>query len=262
MNNEVKLQIIDLYNNSKYTVQDIANKFNVCKCTVYNLTKKFRNKDSNRSQVVRDNVFKDLSNQDVQYWLGFLSADGSIFGDRIALSLKKDDEKILIKFKEFLGNVNIIYGIYKKFGKEYPYCRVAFRNKKIVEFLRELGITNNKSFSIKVNFPITNHFLRGLIDGDGSIYCGKRNCVRIFSASKDFVKQISDLLQENNIENHVYLRNNKKVLYDIQVNKNSEVKKIIDFLYNNANTFLQRKYYNATQIRNNLMKHLKFRELA
>ncbi len=262
MTKEARLQIINLYNNSKYTVQEIADKYNVCKCTVYNLTKQYRIQDNKRSKKVKNNPFENLNSEYVQYWLGFLSADGSIYKDRITLSLKGEDEEILLKFQAFLGNVNITKGVYKKFGKEFSYYRIAFRSKKIVQYLHELGITERKTKTIKLNFKMTSHFLRGLIDGDGTICKSNRNIVRVFTASVEFVKQISEFLTKNDINHHIYIKKSKSMFYDIQINKNSEVLKIINFLYNNANIFLKRKYYNATQIRNSLQKHLKFREPA
>jgi hypothetical protein len=57
-------------------------------------------------------------------------------------------------------------------GSEKKYFRVQFSNVLLYDFFNKIGIENNKSLTInKVNVPaaLMPDFLRGLLDGDGSI---------------------------------------------------------------------------------------------
>lgn len=214
------------------------------------------------SQQVSENVFKDLSNIETQYWLGWLASDGAISGTRIALGVKELDKEILYKFREFLNsNINIFEVEKKMNNKTYLGVRMAFRNIAIVEYLGKLGIGERKSKTIKINFPITWDFMRGVIDGDGYID-SKRNRVQLASASKDFIYQVSEFFNIEEIKHSVYLHKPSGT-YNLQVHALPSVFKLINLLYTNAHTYLQRKYDNAAQIRNNLEeKYSKFREPA
>ncbi len=213
---------------------------------------KRRHKKNN--QQVKENPFKDLSNPEVQYWLGWLASDGAIGGTRIALAVQEKDKEILEKFNNFLGNTCKIKQVKKKMNnKIFIGYRLIFRNIEISEFLKTLGITENKSKTINLNFPLTFSCLRGIVEGDGYID-SKRNRIQIVSASPIFIRQISDFIFKYNIKHGIYYHKPSN-LESLQIAKHSSVLKFLELLYENAhNSFLQRKYDNAAQIRNNLMK--------
>jgi len=229
---------------------------------------KIRNIDFSKRIYIRDNqkvirnVFEDLNNPEVQYWLGWIASDGAIRGTRLSLGIKKDDREILEKFKIFLKS-DIKISDVKKVTKNKTYfgCRITFRNKELINYLKNLGIGERKSTTIKINFPITWDFLRGVIEGDGYIDSNK-NRIQLTSASIDFLSQISEFLNQQNISHAIYKHKPSKA-YSLQIHALPSVFKFINLLYTNAHTFLQRKYDNAAQIRNNLVeKYSKFREPA
>lgn len=226
---------------------EICKRFNISHTVVKNAKHKGRK--------VKENVFSDIDNEEVQYWLGWLASDGCITDyNRIYIGLQGSDIEVLENFKLFLKtpDLKITTG---KYRNKFDYCTLSFRNTEIAQYLKDLGITERKSKTLETNFPITFAYLRGYIEGDGYID-SKRNRIQIGSSSEKHTYQIYDFLTENNIKSSVYKtdKDRKSTFYTIEINTNKDVLHLVCLLYFNACTYLTRKYNNAYQIRNNLMK--------
>jgi len=126
-----------------------------------------------------------------------------------------------------------------------------YSSDKIFNSLVKLGITPNKSLRMqKLIIPnnLTNHFIRGVFDGDGSL-SGKRITHVQFEIAgyKPFLKQIQDILIKNCDVNRVkiYSLNYKKKgkAFRLQYT-GSQIFRILDFLYKKSKnqTRLERKY--------------------
>lgn len=208
--------------------------------------------NSNKSRrLVKNNPFKNLENRDVQYWLGFLAADGYTCKERISLYLQQKDLNHIEKYLKFLASdslsirESIHYKKYKMYG-------ISFRNSDVAEYLNTLGYTSNKSFDFNPSFLITWDFLRGEFDGDGYVSKSPRNEISLISASPKFIEKIALFLDKNDIKYSINdFRGNMQTL-----RISSEFNNILTFiekLYNNAQTFLERKAVNAAQISNYLV---------
>ena len=156
--------------------------------------------------------------------------------------------------------------LYKR--KDTDCYNLVINNK----FITDWFISNNciPAKSLKVKFPnienkYLSHFLRGVFDGDGCIILadtktrkktiGKTKAIRgyIVSGSKRFIKTISGILDKLEIHNQIIT-----ILPKITIIKKREVKsyntiyrvafsgtnavKFFNFIYNNKNIFLDRKY--------------------
>lgn len=93
------------------------------------------------------------------------------------------------------------------------------------------------------------------IDGDGCIYKvneTNRYCISIVSASKNFVDDYYNFFKNN--LNIIFLIESKKTknghLYSLRLNKQSEVKKFLSYIYNNSteDIRLTRKYEKAKNL--------------
>ena len=200
---------------------------------------------------VTSNIFENLENKNVNYWLGFLTADGSIYEDRIRLGLQEQDLGHIIKFKDFVNKDLKILKTIK--DNKYVGYNVCFRNKEIVYFLNELGITSNKSLTLNINLNITKDFLRGVIDGDGYIR-KKGHEVSITTGSEIFAEQLKNsFVNLFNITPKIYKnsKNHKNTIYNVTILGKEKVKFVLKELYTNADTYLERKYQNAVLIGNN-----------
>lgn len=149
---------------------------------------------------VNDNFFDEYTEKSM-YWAGFLAADGNVEKSkpRIIVRLKLTDKEHLEKFKSDL-NCNAPITEHARIDNRptfktgiYYSARFRFTSKQITKALKEnFSITPTKSKILEFpmhlkNHPFINHFIRGVMDGDGSVFahtnhgvislCGTRHVV-------------------------------------------------------------------------------------
>lgn len=179
--------------------------------------------------------FKHTEESD--YWLGYLLADGSLSKNKYNISIVSKDIEHLIKYKNFI-NSNLI-PFYRKNEVGNTIINVYFGSKESYEYLNKLGVTNNKSKTLKFNYPLNNNILRGIFDGDGSI---SQNRPKITTGSLNFKNQIEDYYKSLSINFTTTVKNktNDTNTFDIIVLKDSR-KKLYELMYKNSTVFLERK---------------------
>ncbi len=202
------------------------------------------------------------------YWAGFLAADGNIdkHKPRVTLALKSSDIGHLEKFKanlQFDGEIKQISSVDKRdaFKSEiYHKAYLRFTSKEIVESLNnQFLITPAKSKALKFpdhlsSHPLIHHFIRGLIDGDGSIYYRfdpKRgeNCAYIFlCGTEGIINGVDRVISSSlNIRGKIKTRNE---LYHLKYVGHQQLKTIINYFYSDSTVFLDRKMESAQKILN------------
>ena len=190
---------------------------------------------------IDETVFENIDTPEKAYWLGIIYSDGYIsitkYTKRFGLSVSRKDIDLLEKFKAFLkysgeiGNYTVSGGY--KVGVEYS--RVAVGNNKIVEDLQKLGVEEHKSLILKKipDIPYKDDFIRGVIDGDGSIT--KANGVLAIAGAHDFLQNIAEYF------NIPYRLKPDKTIWCLSYNT-KESRYITTRLYKNASIYLNRKY--------------------
>lgn len=271
MKNYIDKEIVNDYINC-LSIEQIKKKHSVCYNTIKKLCQEhniWRDKEirkyTDKRVTINQELFKNLDDEETQYWLGFLAADGFISKDRnaITLAISNKDIEHLKKYQSFLNDKSLIKTTrHRKFTNSLI-SKLSFSSLKVKETLISYGITPQKSFTLKMNIPLTNHFIRGLIDGDGHIgfFKNKNKCViEIFTASIDFRNQITDYLKTTlQINVNLYQKDNTHI---IRVSNFINCKKLVTFLYTDSNIYLERKYYKAQLISDYKLKtYPKFREL-
>lgn len=229
-------------------------------------------------RVLQHNPFDNINDKNVQYILGFICADGTIYDSKfaknqIAIQIQRRDRELLEKMINII-NPKIRIRDYQKFlkktGKTYEYSIITFSYKEMYESMLNYGITPRKSFTLNLNIPITWDLLRGIIDGDGCLSLRHRmhnktagtwvRRISIYTGSIEFKNQICSFLSENNIKYNISFK--KENLFAIEVSNGRSIITMLNNLYTDAQIYLQRKFEIAQQIRNNLIESSKFRELA
>lgn len=141
---------------------------------------------------------KSIKLENFWYFVGLLVTDGNLSKDGRHINISSKDTNHLEKVKETLGLKTKI--TLKSRGgnlQEKRYGFLQFSDVKLYRYLYSLGITQNKSLTIgavKVPDKFFVDFLRGVIDGDGSIrrwiHATNGNeqwSLSVVSASKDFI---------------------------------------------------------------------------
>ena len=193
---------------------------------------KIENRGGKNRKVV-NNPFENLSDEKTQYWLGMLAADGWI-GKGIWLGLKELEHITL--YRDWINPSLTIH----KADKHHTTNRVGFQKKEIEDFIVSLGITPKKSLTLKMNIPLTRHFIRGVFDGDG--YSPKPGqSAKITSGSMQFLLQLQEVLLKNNMSCSIKVQQRtKNVTYALYITGRNFVK-FYNFLYKDATVYLQRK---------------------
>lgn len=116
------------------------------------------------------------------YFLGLIASDGNIHEGRLTLSQSGLYGKLLIKRFKHFSNLNSPIFKTKKYSKKHNYSYGVGIKLSGIELLKlnDLGITERKTKTLKISNDILNNefnfkwFLRGFIDGDGSVFVTSR----------------------------------------------------------------------------------------
>lgn len=203
--------------------------------------------------------FESIDSPEKAYWLGFVYADGYVIDNsqsgnyEFAIELQATDSGHLEKLNNSLNsNKPITFRSREKsslqkftnienYNKVCDSCMVRYYDIKMVRDLAKHGVIQNKTYHM--NFPslskeLLSHFLRGFIDGDGCISNGSFS---FRSWRKDFAKKVIKVLNEEcgSEIKEPYLDGTS---YHVVFGKREQVKLILDYLYKDAEIYLDRKY--------------------
>jgi len=238
-----KEKIENLYINNDMTQKEVANKLNVSDSTVSRLCREYNidtSKYRNTLRKVDENYFEEIDSKNKSYWLGFITGDGCIHKEGVRIKLNKRDEHLLYDFKEDIESTHKITDL------DYENCKqINITRQKIANDLKELGLPVNKSHK-NISIPdvpekYMNHYIRGLFDADGSIrerkeYNGGRFGI---TGTEKLIKEVkSELERIVKYKKETYSNKNS---YVIAFYKESDLKKIHKYIYEDADRWLKRK---------------------
>ena len=253
-------KIISLYNKG-YSFSELANIFNIGHTTIEYVIHQFIDDcpiqynihidDKNdlirhRKHNFNVNFFETIDTEEKAYWLGFLYADGCITDRSVRLELQKSDESHIKNFQKAIGALDI--NLYHR--KDIESSLLCLNSVKMVKDLQKLGCIKNKTFLLqfpdnnKVPEKLINHFMRGYFDGDGCICVTSKTKVFQVTGLNTFLDVYENILlnhcgNQNRAKRYAY-KNNNGIESFIYSGKN-RLTDIYNFLYNNANIFLERK---------------------
>ena len=200
---------------------------------------------------LNENYFECIDSYEKAYWLGWIISDGAITNQpekskfALEITIKSEDKNILHLLSQDLGVNNKIYPSQKK------YSRFSLGSKKIILDLEKLGITQNKTFTVKVpkfDKKYNNAFIRGIFDGDGgfTVYNRKsgQHCMELSFCGNDFIIEwiLNTLTDEIPNLNKISITKENSIKR-IRWSSKKDIKLIRDYLYKNHNShYLQRKY--------------------
>lgn len=222
-----------------------------------------RNHNSVRIYNLDFKYFDHIDTPNKAYILGLLFADGhnELKKGTISISLKADDKYILEAIrKELMSDRGLEFIKGKRFrdgDKEYVSSdeyRLSVFSSYMCESLIGCGMIPNKSNRLK--FPmyipdeLLSHFVRGYFDGDGSMgfhdlsTWNNKNLIIKIVGTKEFNVYLSKYLKDClGIESLIKdASNNNGVTTVLCINKISSQKMFCEWIYNDAEMYLKRKY--------------------
>ena len=228
------IKLIKKYHTSYDTIKKIFDKNNITIVNKQNRTK------------FNESIFDNIDSEEKAYWLGFIYADGYISSrdNTFELSLALKDKEHLDKFNVFMQHEN------NNVKTDSFRCRWSVVNKHLWETLNNYGCTPRKSLTLK--FPdisifssksLVRHFIRGYIDGDGSIMINKPileilGTVSFLNSLQQYLPYSGSIIHDKRSKVHCVRYGCTPAVANIEA------------VYYKANIFLTRKYNKYLQIRN------------
>ena len=254
--NEFKEEVLKDYNNGLSGIK-ISEKYNLPMHAIYSVLKRNpnykarSNKINSRRYTYDEDFFENIDTEDKAYWLGFFYADGYVtckkYAHRLGISLAIKDYHHLEKLNNSLKSNMPKQG----FKPGTKYCRLVFSGEKITNDAITQGIIEQKTDKLKPpqNVPekLYRHYIRGYMDGDGSITLSSTVMVYKvrFLGTYDILTDIENYLISKTDINKVfryYKRKPDQTVMQYEIGGNLQVRKILDFLYEDATIYLDRKY--------------------
>jgi len=201
-----------------------------------------------KKHTANEHYFDTLTEQSA-YILGFIFADGNVAYDpengyySMTITASEKDAAHLEKMRKLLSSTKPL--LYSPSTKSN---RLIVNSKKLCQKLIAYGVVPRKS--LIVEFPIipkeyVNHFLRGIIDGDGNVRFVKRKRspyfeITIASGSLTFCQGIVSTIEEH-IGITTRIRKAGQHTHILQYSC-SRGEKLANFIYSDATLFLKRKH--------------------
>lgn len=195
------------------------------------------NEHGDKYQVNKD-YFKRIDSQEKAFWLGFICADGSMkkrrSKDTYYLRINQKEKHLLEEFKkdiEFTGKVKHITKKQKGRYSEKPFHEIEIHSKKFSDYILKCGKTTYKKDQQSIPHGVPKEYIadyiRGYVEGDGSIYYGTNNKswnIGI-SGEKMLLQEIQCFLGG---VGGIYP---DKTIWRLRTTGNLQVEKIMDILY-------------------------------
>ena len=242
----------DLYTHGKQ-VQEIAELYDVDRHTVGRVLKRNGFIIDRRTYYCNDDYFDNIDDQNKAYILGLLWADGCNHANKnkVTIQLQEQDRSILERIKEVSNNERPLWKskLNDKNSNWQNSIVLTWQSRKISQALNDYGMVPRKSLVLE--FPhllhksLYAHFIRGYIDGDGSVYYSRnKNALRVeMIGTKMFLESIQDICADIGVKTSVY---HKKGCHDVicklYTTSNIGTLKLLNWIYKDANLKILRKY--------------------
>lgn len=263
---EQRIEIVEKYKTGNYTYAMLGREYNlrggsVAKLLKYRKIDTIVDKNLYRHFTINEHYFDVIDTEDKAYFLGLLYADGYNNEKRgmVSLKLQCEDKHILDSFNGCVES-NRPLGFINRSKDNIKwkdcYC-LTVQSRIFSQALAKLGCFQKKSLTLK--FPteeqvptnLLRHFLRGYIDGDGTILTtfhvtNSRIQVKLVS-TVDFCESLKELLYNRFDINCLIYRPLTSIERDtstriISLNSKPSCINFLDWIYKDSTIFLTRKY--------------------
>lgn len=247
--------VIKLYEKERMSATQIGRLLGSSKNPVLDILKragKLRSKSEQKQKYQRNShYFEKIDSSQKAYWLGLFAADGCIHKNVFIFNLESDDKNMLRDFLNDLESNAPITTTRDQRPHKFPsvMSRIDIGDIALCANIRALGFTERKTFTLRFPYSIEkkyySHFIRGFVDGDGTIHGNQRHPTtqayfNIPSASKKFIVAIQKILiKECHLNRNAIVKVGN--VYKFQQSGNIACYRIYRYLYKDATRWLPRK---------------------
>lgn len=247
---EKEKQRIIYLNERRYSYKEMAEELNTTECSLQKFFKENNIKKIpyKKDKFLREDFFTNITTEEQAYLLGLFKTDGYIKKRSkgqtlVGISLKSSDKYMIEKIKELFNSNRKIYHD-GRMGKE---CDAIEINSEImVKDLSKFEIIPRKTYLLKdihieqIPKHLQRHYLRGLLDGDGTVcYDTGYLVVGFCGYNEEFVRSFQYAIDEY-LERDVHNVIKKENAYNCKW-KGKQCLKILEYLYKDSTIALERK---------------------
>ena len=263
-----KEELVKLYKIQGQSLGDIAKSYRVSRvaimkyCNILGIERRTKGEarilaqkrgkiDKQRYCAINEAFFSSWS-PDMAYILGLMMTDGCISRTKngsYRISLCLNDRDLLLEVARTMGSAHTITD--SKYQKGINVF--IFGREKIAHDLIELGMKPRKSLNLE--FPevpkeYLRDFIRGVFDGDGSVYYPKKSkaktlSTKFVSGSRNFIYGIEKTLRDLGMpEKKIYEDHNRKNIFYMLRYGHNESSSLYNIMYKKlrGDLYLKRKY--------------------
>lgn len=245
----VKSQIPRLYHEGVLRL-DIAERLGISDKTVTREltrvgTDLFDGPHGNAKYHLNRYVFDQLL-PETNYWLGFITADGSIdtLRNRLRIGLSRRDEEHLEKLKGYLQYDGPLYYDVRAAGngRKHPSCQLHVGCRYLIRRLHDLGLTDKCPQRIPhIDLLYDRDFWRGVIDGDGGVYIYRyarfTQYIVLLAAWSGLADCFAEFCRSLGLKSRTRRSRN---IYDVRL-KSTNARRLAAYLYQPGDVTLSRK---------------------
>lgn len=206
-------------------------------------------------------IFENGINAKTAYILGIIISDGCISYDahskRYRITISMNDYSIIEFLRNEYSPTKKIYEYKNKISKYITYTFIS-TNDYDIRFLNSIGINERKSYTVKlpdINEKYYRHLIRGIFDGDGSVYVNTTTTryndivnkykyinASFTSGSHELLVGINKKLERYEIKSSIVRdsRENTNSWY-LKIYSVENIDKLYKYMYSNAKLYLARK---------------------
>lgn len=212
----------------------------------------------NSRKYILNEAFFNHKSIELNWFLGWLVTDGNISKKNAAISFELKDKEPLEIFNKLISNNTKIINTRKQ-----KYYKIIYNSKNLKDKLNKMGIRPAKTFNVEIPDISLNylpHFVRGCIEGDGSIIIRNKNklapnlIVTLVSGSISFITELQNLIP---FESKIIKPKNRN--YYILVFYGRNAKFLCNWIYKDSKDLRLTRKYNKFLEYLNLRKNYRFK---
>lgn len=253
------------------SIKAIGREFGFSPCTVARYMKMYgiKYKTKNFKPVVKYSSDFDFFSRDTEasfYWAGFIAADGCIVDTHgsnsvLSISLAEKDTEHLVKFKNDIHSENPVKIYFINKVAPDKKCELKITSQKICDDLKRFNVVPRKTkiYTLPewlIDHPLKHHFIRGYNDGDGCFCWSKATKNKtvdqlIFNlrGTEKCLLKIREIFEtELDLPHRTKPIRKSSGWGTLDYGGNGVLKKIVNYLYQDATIFLVRKKETAFKI--------------
>jgi hypothetical protein len=193
------------------------------------------------TMIAHEDFFEVIDTEEKAYLLGLIVADGCIVetdnkSDTITITLHRKDRYLLEKMQEIIG-------IGRKILDSRNESILSTSSNKMSSDLSKYGIIprkSDKTYLPQIRDDLMVHLIRGIFDGDGTVYSQGKRLIFGFYGSEEIAKNIRDYLVDKIgiTKTSVF---NKGTVSFVYFGNQKDVRNFYYYLYKDATIYLTRK---------------------